>query len=56
MAQSNSNPLAYYASPGLMTDPKEYAYLFNGLPTEIPELVKVVQGLMLHIFWLSGMV
>jgi hypothetical protein len=51
MAQSNSNPLTYYASSGLMTDPQEYAHLFNGLPTEIPELVKVVQGLMLHIFW-----
>ncbi len=51
MVQSHSNPLTYYASPGLMTDPKEYVSMFNGLPTEIPELVKVVQGLMLHIFW-----
>jgi hypothetical protein len=51
MAQSNSNPLVYYASPGLMTDPQEYTHLFNGLPTKIPELVKVAQGLMLHIFW-----
>jgi hypothetical protein len=51
MSQSNTNPLVYYASPGLMTNPKEYVHLFNGLPTEIPELVKVVQGLILHIFW-----
>jgi hypothetical protein len=34
-----------------MTDPKEYAGLFEGLPTEIPALCQVVQGLLLHIFW-----
>jgi hypothetical protein len=45
------SPLEYYASPGPMTDPKEYADLFDDLPTEISALVKVVQGLLLHIFW-----
>jgi len=34
-----------------MTDPEKYGSLFDGLPTEIPELVEVVQGLLLHIFW-----
>ena len=51
MSPSSTDPLAYYACPGLMTDPKEHAPLFEGLPTEIPLLVEVVQGLLLHIFW-----
>lgn len=34
-----------------MTDPKEYASLFDGLPRKIPALVEVVQGLLIHIFW-----
>ena len=46
-----SNPLAYYAIPGPMTDPGTHRHLFDNLPTDIPGLVKVVQGLLLHIFW-----
>lgn len=45
------DPLAYYASPGPMTDPGPHAPLFAGLPTAIPDLVRVVQGLLVHIFW-----
>jgi hypothetical protein len=41
----------YYAGPGLMTDPGEHADLFDGLPTNIPALCQVVQGLLLHVFW-----
>jgi len=47
----SENVFAYYASPGPMTDPGEYGHLFDGLPTEIPALVEVVQGLLIHIFW-----
>jgi hypothetical protein len=43
--------LNYYAQPGPMTDPQEQAHLLNNLPTDIPSLVKVVQGVMVHIFW-----
>jgi hypothetical protein len=45
------NLLAYYASPGPMTDPKEYGTRFVGLPSGIAALTDVVQGLLLHIFW-----
>jgi hypothetical protein len=45
------NLLAYYASPGPMTDPKEYGTLFAGLPSGVTALADVVQGLLLHIFW-----
>lgn len=51
MSGSILDPLEYYASPGLMTDPKEYGTLFDGLPTEISALCKVVQGVLIHIFW-----
>ncbi|MBN2502993.1 MAG: transglutaminase domain-containing protein [Anaerolineales bacterium] len=45
------DPLAYYATLGVMTDPKDCAPLFADLPADIPALVKVVQGLLVHIFW-----
>ena len=34
-----------------MTDPQDQAHLLADLPTDIPSLVKVVQGVMVHIFW-----
>jgi hypothetical protein len=43
--------LTYYAQPGPMTDPQDQAHLLNDLPTDILSLVKVVQGVMVHIFW-----
>jgi hypothetical protein len=51
MSQPKPDLLDYYASPGLTTDPKEYVSLFEGLPIAIPELVRLVQGLLIHIFW-----
>jgi hypothetical protein len=44
-------PLEYYTQPGFMTDRGEHADLFDGLPTGIPALCQVVQGLLLHVFW-----
>jgi len=43
--------LEYYARPGPMTDPRDQADLFRDLPSEIPALCQVVQGVLLHIFW-----
>ena len=43
--------LNYYAQPGPMTDPQTYASWLNDLPSDISSLVKVVQGVMVHIFW-----
>lgn len=45
------DPLAYYARHGPITDPGEHAELLEGLPTEIPALCQIVQGILLHIFW-----
>jgi hypothetical protein len=38
LSKSVLDPLEYYARVGLMTDPKEYGLMFDGLPREIPEL------------------
>lgn len=51
MSNSISDPLEYYAHPGLMTDAKEYDGLLEGLPIEISVLCDLVQGLLIHIFW-----
>ena len=45
------NSLAYYTQPSPMTDPGTYADLFDNLPTDLPALVKTLQGVMVHIFW-----
>ncbi len=34
-----------------MTHPGPYASLYTDLPSELPALVQVVQGLLVHIFW-----
>lgn len=43
--------LEYYTQPGTMTDPGQYTHLFDDLPNDVVSLCKVVQGLMLHVFW-----
>lgn len=47
----SAEPLTYYACPGSMTNPRRFTRLFNNLPAGVDALVKVVQGIMLHIFW-----
>ena len=51
MLNSASAPLDYYARPGIMTDPKERAHLFEKLPAEVSALRDVIQGLLVHVFW-----
>jgi len=51
MLQTATDLRTFYAGPGVMTDPQPYTALFDPLPTELPELVQVVQGLLVHIFW-----
>jgi len=46
------NPdLSYYREQGRISNPGAYASVFNALPTQIEELVKVVQGTTIHPFW-----
>lgn len=48
MTESITNPLDYYGCHSAITDPREHAGLFEGLPTGIPALCKVVQGVLMH--------
>ena len=48
-----SNPLEFFATPGKITSPGNQATLFNPLPRDIASLVKIVQGLMIHVFWIE---
>ena len=43
--------LSFYTQQGVMTNPGPYRELFEALPRDIPALVSVLQGLMLHVFW-----
>lgn len=46
-----SSALDFYATQGAMSDPRKYAGLLDDLPRDIPSLVRVVQGLLVHVFW-----
>jgi hypothetical protein len=42
---------AYYAQPGVMTDPGPLAEHFRDLPDAVASLRDVVQGVLLHVHW-----
>ncbi len=46
-----TDPLEFYATPGPLTEPGAMAALLNGLPRDVGDLVRVVQGLLVHVFW-----
>jgi hypothetical protein len=46
----NSTP-SYFAQHGHMSDPGIHASLYKDLPTSIADLVKLVQGVTIHVFW-----
>jgi hypothetical protein len=43
--------LNYFAQYGKITHPGSYAHLYKDLPSDVPSLVRVVQGLIVHVFW-----
>jgi len=42
--------LRFYARPGPLTSPGKHARLFEELPADLPALVRIVQGLVIHEF------
>jgi hypothetical protein len=46
-----TNPLTYYAEPGVMTTPGPCSHYLDGLPTDVGALCQVVQGILIHVFW-----
>jgi hypothetical protein len=45
------DPITYYASPGMMTDPGKYSSLLINLPVVISDLCGIVQTNLIHVFW-----
>jgi hypothetical protein len=45
------NQQEYFATQGRLTAPGQHAALLDPLPRDIGALCRVVQGLMIHIFW-----
>ncbi len=45
------NEQEYYACQGPISDPGAYAHLYRDLRNDVESLVRVVQGLNVHIFW-----
>ena len=48
-----SSDLNYFTQQGRMSDPGTYISLFENLPTSVPALVKLVQGVTIHVFWME---
>jgi hypothetical protein len=45
------SPQAFYAQQGQMSDPGDCAPRLDGLPKDIPGIIQVIQGVMLHLHW-----
>jgi hypothetical protein len=45
------NPLDFYTQQGQISDPGPHAHRFDALPTDLPGMVQVIQGVMLHLHW-----
>lgn len=51
METMSFNPQAYYTAQGQISHPGPFAHLMDALPSEIPDLVASIQGLLQHIHW-----
>jgi len=45
----SENILEFYSNHSIYTDPGKYTYLYDGIPPEVPQIVKIVQGVILHL-------
>jgi hypothetical protein len=43
--------LAYYRQQGVISNPASFSQLYEQLPDQVEDLVKVVQGTTIHVFW-----
>ena len=51
LSAAETEPLAFYAQPGPLTDPGPHAALFDRLPPDVSALVEIVHNVLLHVFW-----
>lgn len=45
------DPQQFYSDHGQISDPGPYSSLLDQLPKDLPSIVKIIQGLMLHLHW-----
>ena len=50
-AEKLDEVISYYLAQSAMSDPREYGAYLKALPADVPGLVRVLQGLVIHIFW-----
>jgi hypothetical protein len=46
-----NDTLPFFAAPGPLTTPGRHAGLLKELPSDVGSLVRIVQGLLIHVFW-----
>lgn len=51
MFSISDNETSYYVEHSATSYPGAYTRLFTGLPKDVAELCRIVQGSMLHVFW-----
>jgi len=51
MSKNEKEFLEYYKVQSDLSDPVEFAYLYDNLPDDIPSLCKIVQNTIIHFFW-----
>jgi hypothetical protein len=47
-----TNILNYYRTQSELSSPRKYAHLYDGLPTDVRDLCGIIQGFLLHQFWI----
>lgn len=45
----SDNILEYYSSQSKYTDPGKYEYLYESIPSDVSQIVNIVQGVLLHL-------
>lgn len=53
MPTATDDALTYYAEHGIISDPGIFARLLDNLPQEISQLCRIIQGLLIHAFWVE---
>ncbi len=51
MPISIDDALTYYAEHGIISNPGKFRVYYDNLPSEISQLCRIIQGLLLHPFW-----
>jgi hypothetical protein len=53
MNEAEQKDLIFYAEHSSLSSPGKYAALFDDMPSDINLLCKIIQGLVIHAFWVS---